>query len=202
MPEAIGAHPAPLARQAPVVHGPAGQPVAQQIPPTQFPLAQPLLVVHMWPSTAKQTPPVQANPAAQGFALLHGLAHAPEVAEQPYGAQSVTMPTPHCPEPLQVRLLVKIDPAHVAAAHAVPPDFCAHIPAPGEPVATQAPVLPQPMLVVSGAQAVAQQIPVVPVELGLTQNPLAQSAPLFGLLAVLHACPLGRGIKHWVFTQM
>ena len=102
----------------------------------------------------------------------------------------------HMPEPLQVRLPVSMVPLQVASAHWLP-DFLAQVPVAAE----HAPVFPHPIKVVSGAQAVEQQTPADPVALALTQNPLAQSAPLLALLAVLHVCPLAFGSTHCVLTQ-
>jgi hypothetical protein len=102
------------------------------------------------------------------------------------------LPAVHWPEPLHVRALVSTDPLHIAAAHIVPLAAWTHVPV----VAEHAPVFPHMVLLVSFGHAVAQQIPADPVELALTQLPLEQSAPLFALLAVLHACPLAACFTH------
>ena len=82
IPMAAGAHEAPLTKQALVVQALEGQAVAQQSPPTQWLFKHPASPEQAWPSTARQTPLAQVNPVRQGLVPLHGLAHAPWVAEQ------------------------------------------------------------------------------------------------------------------------
>jgi hypothetical protein len=98
---------------------------------------------------------------------------------------------------LHVRLLIRTEPLHVAAAQFVPLAACTQVPV----VAEQAPVFPHAVLLVSFGHALAQQMPAEPVPLALTQKPLEQSAPVLALLAVLQACPLAALGTHCAFTH-
>jgi hypothetical protein len=149
------------------------QAVAQQTPSAQKLLAHSLLAEQGWPSIlAPQLPFTQLCPDAQSLSLVHRLMHAP--LAHPKGAQSSTPGGRHVPRPSQVPAVFSRPPLHDGTEQTVSGAYLVQPPTPSQtPVSphVEASVFRQIARGSATPTAIAEQLPVRPLRLQLTQGP-------------------------------